>query len=181
MERFLAFDPANETIGASLVDFVQYADPKLMTPIVEKHGFTKIDPARWYPLQAWLDVLTDVAHSPGGWQTLVAIGQKVGAALPMPPEVNTLEQALLGAKYSLPLSHRGGYVGEVDARVMNDRHIQLIQLLPYPDNTAYGTFYGLSRRFLQGQKHALTIHSNQAGKNRYPRRDSDPLILDIQW
>jgi hypothetical protein len=111
--KYQAFDPNSEAIGSSLLGFIQCIRSKDIGPYLEKHGLTNIDPNGWYPVQTWLDVLSDLAEERPGQVMFdfVSVGMAVAAVIPLPEEYYAslpFEEALLASGGSgYKRNHRG--------------------------------------------------------------------------
>jgi hypothetical protein len=183
MGKFTAFDPDSEVSGRSVLAFIHCTKYEEIAPYLEKQGLLEVDPDLWYPVQAWLDVLRDIAEEAEGLDMMfdfISIGMKIGEMAPLPPEWAELplKDALLassGAGYRM--NHRGD-VGEIAAREIGDRHIQIMFRTPYPDDLFYGTYYGIAQRFMPAN-----LSFNLSYDPSEPRGDDggERTILNLTW
>jgi hypothetical protein len=180
LTQYTSFDPNVEVIGQNLLSFMQNVEADAIRPILEKHGLTKINPEQWYPMQQWLDVLSDLSQQSGAMFNMVAIGAAISETAIMPPEVEqmSLEQFLLLINDVYQMQHRNGDAGHVKAERLGAKHMCLEAYVPYPDDLEYGTAYGFARRFLPPQI-SFTVEYDPDT----PRRElgGDITLIHIQW
>jgi len=173
--RYVTFDPKAEVNGYSMLGFIQCLRKEEIRPYLMKHGLAEIDPAGWYPVQAWLDVMSDLAEDrpKQALFDFVAAGMKVAETTRFPSEFNSLPLPKIfeiGNENYRAVQHRGGDAGEIILEIVRSTH--LIQKLrtPYPDDVWYGLFHGICRRFLPpGIRFALhydedTLRRDQGGE-----------------
>ncbi len=55
-------DPDAEASGAAIIAVLNCARGDHLRPIMDKHGLRHVDPAEWYPMRLWLDVIKDIAR-----------------------------------------------------------------------------------------------------------------------
>ncbi|MBI5958152.1 MAG: hypothetical protein HY866_05430 [Chloroflexi bacterium] len=147
---YTSFEPNVEVIGQNLLSFIQNVNAEHIEPVLRKYGLAVIEPEKWYPLQQWLDVLSDLAIQSGGMFDLVAIGAAISQTALMPPEVEKMpfEQFLFLVNDVYQMQHRNGKAGEVKVEKIADQHMKIVVRVPYPDDLEYGTTYGFAHRFL---------------------------------
>jgi hypothetical protein len=162
------FDPKAEVLGAVIIAISQSINSDELTPILEAHGLTNIQPMNWYPLNQWIDTLNTVANDDNGTMNLVAASIKVSENISQASGDGTIKGAFLTANDTYNMNHRGGYVGEIRVDSSQDREITVSAYSPYPDDYLYGAFYGQARR------HA------QPGSNLRIYRDK-PYVYRIAW
>jgi hypothetical protein len=181
--KYQAFDPNSEAIGSSLLGFIQCIRSKDIGPYLEKHGLTNIDPNGWYPVQTWLDVLSDLAEERPGQVMFdfVSVGMAVAAVIPLPEEYYAslpFEEALLASGGSGYKRNHRGDAGEHSVEKVGEHHIKITIRTPYPDDLLYGVYYGLSRRFLPPGHHFTLQYDEET-----PRRDKggEVTIMHLTW
>ncbi len=174
MSTYQSFEPTVEVSGRPMLGFIQGIGQQTIQPYLEKHKVTDINPTEWYPLQKWLDVLSDLAKERPGMQTVnfVSIGMKIAEVIQFPPGFEELpfEQKILGIADNYQRDHRQGDAGEQIGEIVEDHHIKLTVRTPYPDDVWYGVYYGACRRFcppgvqytVEYDKHELRLE--QGGK-----------------
>jgi hypothetical protein len=152
--RYQAFDPVSEVIGQAMLGFIRCAKYGEIYPFLEKHGLTNIDPDRWYLVQTWLDVLSDLAEARPNqaMSDFVSVGMAIAEVAPMSPVYDDgmpFGDAMVASSGGGYLrGHRGGDVGGHSAKKIDDNHIIVTTRTPYPDDVVYGVLYGMARRYL---------------------------------
>lgn len=180
MTHYTSFDPNVEVIGQNVLSFVQNVEASAIRPILEKHNLSKVDPQKWYPMQQWLDVLSDVSEHSGAMFNMVAIGAAISQTAVMPPDVEQMRFEdfvhLINDVYQM--QHRKGDPGYVKADQPGDRHIRFEVRVPYPDDLEYGTTFGFARRFLPPGTHFTVTYDPDV-----PRRDQggEVTIIHVTW
>jgi hypothetical protein len=179
MEKLIAFDPDAQVIGQAILGAAQCAQSDEILPILKAHGLDNVEPAEWYPHQIWLDFLRDVAQqsSLSATSNLVAIGMGVAETAPEAVESFTLETALLSMNVAYQMSHRGEAGGFV-ITVVGERHIQVVDFSPYPDDFTYGFLYALARRFRPAGAHFAVIHDDLAPCRK---KGDDTCTFHVTW
>jgi hypothetical protein len=172
--RYKVFDPESKVIGQAMLGFKAAADQDLIEPLLEKAGLVDIQPDQWYPLQSWLNVLSDISEQAGEYAsmlTFVNIGQKVAASIKS-PEVDgfVAEKGFIEfmisdinqQQYSL-YQHRGS-VGSTIYEKMNEAHLKCNINSPYPPDFWYGIIYGLAKRYLRS---SFIVHYEDIAMRTY--------------
>jgi len=160
-----------EVTGNTMLSLLENINHDHIAPILEQHRLTHIYPDKWYPIQVWLDVLSDIQSMPGGMFDLVAIGMNIIERLPLPPEVDSVEVALLNFGEGYQWSHRNGDVGEIYTEILGERHVRVTISTPYPPDLMYGMTYAMARRLLPADGN-LTVNRTLKG---------DTMICDVTW
>jgi hypothetical protein len=172
-------DPSAAVIGQNMLSFIQNVNAADILPVLEQHGLSHIEPDKWYPLQEWLDILSELSSQSNAMFNMVAIGTAISETAILPPgaEQLSLEQILFAINDVYQMQHQGD-VGSVITEKVSDKHIKLIVCVPYPDDLEYGTAYGFARRFLPGS----TLFTVEYDANA-PRHDQggDNTIIHIKW
>ncbi|MBK8029805.1 MAG: hypothetical protein J0M07_04195 [Anaerolineae bacterium] len=170
MAEFKALNPKATVIGQAIMG-VSMALGERAVPILQKYGLGTIDPAAWYPQQAWLDVLREVDQ--GDMFDLVAIGKQVSSLVPLPGEINSVESALLMLTKTYDHNNRN-CPGTSSATLTGERQIQIDICDPYPRNMVYGVIYGFAARF---EPQAIVRYLN----NVPPPSASDCCTYIVTW
>jgi len=181
--KYQAFDPNTEVNGYSMLGFIQCLRKEEIRPYLEMRGLDNIDPEGWYPLQSWLDVLSDLAEKRPGQSMFdfVAVGMKVLEMTHFPPGFETLslpKMLAAGNEAYAKVQHRGGDAGEVVLEVIDPHHCVQKVRAPYPDDFWYGIFYGFCRRYLPPGTH-FTVYYDE----NMPRREQggEQTLIHITW
>ena len=180
MTNYQCFDPNAEVIGQNVQAFIQNLQAADIKPALERHGLTQIDPTAWYPIQKWLDVLSDLSGESGAMFNFVAIGAAIAQTAMLPPEVEklTFEQIIFGINDFYQMQHRNGNAGEIKVSKVAEKHLVLDVYVPYPDDLEYGTAFGFARRFLpEGANFNIAYDEDK------PRREQggESTIIHITW
>lgn len=180
MTKYISFEPKAEVIGHSVLAFISNTEAANIRPVLEQHNLVSIDPERWYELQEWLNVLSDLSARGGGMFNMVAIGAAISETTILPPEVEKMpfEQFLFLVDQVYQMQHRNGNVGSVQVEKVADKHMRLTLRVPYPDDLEFGTAYGFARRFLPPGTELMVQYNSTA-----PRREQggDCTVIDITW
>jgi hypothetical protein len=180
MAQFLSFDPNVEIIGQNVLGFIECSNQDSIRPLLKQHGLTDVKPDQWYPLQLWLDILSDISNQSGAMQDFVSIGVKIAETAVYPPQFANLsfEEILMQSNTTYQLQHRNGYAGEQTTEKLGDKHLLLTMKTPYPDDLAYGVVWGQARHFLpRGTQFTIQYDTSE------PRGDEggEYTRLDITW
>ncbi|MBN1201913.1 MAG: hypothetical protein JXJ20_08675 [Anaerolineae bacterium] len=148
--RKLTCPPGTETIGQLLNSWYENLQGDETRPIMEKHGMVNLNPTTWYPVRMLLDATNEIAENCNVTPNFVAIGMKIGEAVPLPPDMEnpTLEEVLMIWDDLYQGLHRGGDVGCIKIEKVSDTYFKTIQSGIYPDDMSYGVLYAYGRRFL---------------------------------
>lgn len=183
LQRYVSFDPNAEVVGRSILAFVQCTQSEEIAPYLEKYGLASVDPNAWYPVQTWLDVLSDIARQTATLDTMydfVSIGMKLADVVPLPSEYTKVpfnEALMASGGKGYQMNHRGN-VGEQTVTQIGDKHIQVRIRTPYPDDMFYGVYYGLARRFMPSGTNFTVAYDDSL-----PRRDQggEVTVLNLVW
>ena len=180
--RKLTCPPQSETIGINFhafTDNLQSADTR---PIMEKHGVADVEPFEWYPSVNLLNALNEIAENPNLVTNFVAIGMKIGEAVPFPPEMvdPTLPEVLMIWDDLYQGLHRNGDMGEIKCIKHSDKHYETVHTVPYPDDMSYGIQYAYGRRLLPPGTQFTVYYDPE-----HPARDhggtSEGTSIHIKW
>jgi hypothetical protein len=146
MTQFVAPDPGVEMRGSAMMAYVSGMIGDIR-PILAKHHLTTVLPDDWYPIQLSLDILKTIAGDRNSTANLVSIGMKIPDEAEFPPEINSVETALLALDTAYHMNHRNGEIGHYRAEIVGHHNITLVCDNPYPCDFDYGIIYSLVRRF----------------------------------
>ncbi len=180
MTRYTSFDPNVEIIGRNVLGFIKSANRDNILPILEKHDLAEIDPEKWYPLQNFLDVLSDLSEQGDAMFDFVSIGIKNAETVVFPPEFEGLsfdETLALTSEMSKTL-HRNGDAGYITVEKVSEKRVKYTLKMPYPDDYVYGELYGMARRFLPPGTHFVMTYDDDI-----PRREhgGEVTIIHLTW
>jgi hypothetical protein len=180
MKKYVASSPEAEVVGQMLLAIVESVYSERIMPVLEQHGITDVDPAKWYSWQTVLDFSKTLASDAStAMGNLVSVGMKVSdaSAALLPPEVDSIPAmfSILNTLYNTVVrSHNGeGY----EFKVLGDRHVQLVDNNPMPHDLVYGIVYGFARRF-NPPGGALTVKRDYLNPDS---PDADGAVYDITW
>jgi len=181
--KYQSFDPKVEVSGYPMLGFIQCLRKEEIAPYLELRGLLNINPEGWYPVQKWLDVLSDLAEERPGQAMFdfVAVGMKLIELTPFPPEWDALPLgqifAFANQNYA-SAQHRGGDAGEITTELIRPKHAITKLRTPYPDDFWYGVFYGFCRRYLPPGTHFTVYYDENT-----PRREQggEQTLIHITW
>ena len=135
MPQFKAFSPDVEIWGGSLlamVDGLARAGMPRDEALALLGRAGVLDPERegWYSHQALLDTLKE-AWGRYGEAALRSAGRAVPVGSRFPPEVETLERALLTLDIAYQVNHRGGRIGHYTCKPLAPRRMEIYCDNPY--------------------------------------------------
>jgi hypothetical protein len=112
MAQFKAFAPNVEVNGETVLSVLDGMGPYKESglKILADNGIKDPQPGVWYPQQAWLNAFKIIADKIGVC-TLLAIGKTIPANAKWPPQVDTVEKALVSIDIAYHINHRGGEIG----------------------------------------------------------------------
>ncbi len=177
MAQFVAFDPKVEVLGQSMLGIFTVMG-EAVKPLLVKHGLTDIKPEGWYPIQPYLDVYRDIFLNRQGKINLVNVGMKVPENAVFPPEIDSIDKAMLVLDEAYHLNHRGGEIGHYHAKVVNSRRIDIIAETPFPCDLDIGIVRGLAYRF-RPPKSDLAVYHDLDSPCR--KNGSDRCIYHVTW
>ncbi|GAB4512243.1 MAG: hypothetical protein OHK0046_11480 [Anaerolineae bacterium] len=180
MRKFTS-PPGLELAGYMTMTFVNNLQSVETTPVLARHGLANLDPNGWYPASKFMDALNELTHHDNRSANFVAIGLEVGKATPFPPDVRTLEDALLGWDKAYKSVHRNHHndIGSVKLQKVSPSHFKTIHDHLYPDDFSYGIIYGFAQRFLPQSVFFKVYYDLDL-----PRRDidnADQTVIHIEW
>jgi hypothetical protein len=148
MAMFQAFDPAVEVNGRTVYTIVDAmgVTRSLALLILRQNGIDDLQPAEWYPQQAWLDAFRDIARQLGG-PSLWKIGLKIPENALFPAEIDSLEGALRSIDVAYHMNHRGGEIGHYRVVEISDRSAVMVCNNPYPCDFDRGIIEAMANRF----------------------------------
>jgi hypothetical protein len=133
MAVYKSFPPEVEQSGAGILAFVGELDDlrQVGLRILARHGVVEPEPGKWYPLQAYLDALREIAELSGP-ATLKAIGRQIPEKAIWPAGIDSVETALKSVNSAYQLNHRGGDVGQYLFTKTRERSGRMVCNNPFP-------------------------------------------------
>jgi hypothetical protein len=116
--------------------------------ILADNGIPQLEPQGWYPMRNALTAIKSIEEKIGP-VTMRAVGRKVPEHAKFPPEITTLEQALLSLNVAYQMNHRGQHAGNIGGyRFDTAGHGgRMVCDNPYPCNFDHGIIEALCERF----------------------------------
>lgn len=124
-------------------------------------GIEAVNAESWYPWHVLLDLQKLILQELGP-DALFTVGTNVPGRATFPPEVDTLDMALLQVVKAYPMNHRGGDIGfykllrfEADGRWASmECHT------PYSRDFERGLFYAMTQKYLPEQADSIVVTSH---------------------
>lgn len=147
--KLIASSSEAQALGRVLLPLLNNPRADTIAPLLKQAGLASIDPQQWYSQQRLLDILLAVAEADGKLgEDLVSVGMSLIDAVPLPADVNTLEDAIGELPMLYHSLHRDVPLEEGFRWQHSDPHtLRLYVNTPYPDSFVYGYLYALARRF----------------------------------
>jgi hypothetical protein len=114
MAEFTSYDPENvEALGEVIESFV-LAFPEQIRPhgveALERQGIREIKPDQYYPAQAFLNAMKEIAEK-AGRNMMTRVGERIALRVDMPEGFDTLKTALEGLDTAYHSKYIGGEIG----------------------------------------------------------------------
>lgn len=151
MPVYKSLDPATEIIGASILGSLNVMDVEYIKPLLEKHGLGNIQPDVWYPLNMWLDFLSELSEYRGSMFDFVAIGikiiEKTAELIPTPPAMAALpfEQRMGMINQSYHMQYRNGNIGDLKIEPTGEKRLTITDTTASPSDLLYGILWASAR------------------------------------
>lgn len=143
--------------------------------ILNLYGIDTFNEDEWYPVELALELFKAIEMRTNK-QNLIALGMAYVETALFPPEIDSIESGLtlLANTYDINcrnVAENEGYV----TKVIDDHHIQVKDLNPFPHDVVYGFIWGLCRRFKEEGEH-FTVHREYLNEEK---PDSAGAIYNI--
>lgn len=182
MPQFKAFSPNVEIWGGSLLAMVDGLASAGMPrdevlALLGREGV--LDPQRegWYSHQALLNVLRE-AEIRCGEAALRSAGRAVPVGSRFPPEVETLERALLTLDIAYQVNHRGGRIGHYTCKPLGARRMELFCDNPYGCELDHGIIETLFARHAAAGFRPRLAHQPGTGCRKQGHR---ACVYQVEW
>ncbi len=170
-ELYKASSPEAEFVGTILLSLSQNIRADVIKPVLEKYGLQDLDPMTYYPQQKVLDAMREIEEQ-FTFEELVAIGVKSTEVMPLPPEVTSLEMAIMGlGPYYKALCRNTPPEEGITVEWLGPRHARTINNQPGPPFIVYGNIYGVARRFRSKGVEPLVLLTKK----------ETPFEIEIKW
>jgi hypothetical protein len=159
MAQFRAFSPSVFVNGQTVLSVMKGmgAFSQMASDILARHGIKDLDPAAWYPQQAWLDAFGDISKSVGP-RTLDRIGMSIPESAKFPPGIDGVESALASIDVAYHLNHRGGEIGHYAFAKTGENQGVMECRNPYPCDFDHGIIQAMTKRFTSPGKTSTVTH-----------------------
>jgi hypothetical protein len=176
MAEFISFDPGVEVLGRVVLS--TFAAPDEQTePVLGEYGLREADPESWYPLQALLDVLQELAER--GHFNMISIGMTIPDVAKFPTKIDTVEDALVMLGEAYQMNHRGGAIGEYVFKKTGEQTGEMLCRNPYPSDFDYGLIYRLIQKYRPDDSAKFRVARDDSLSNR--TNGGDACIYHISW
>jgi len=143
-----AHSPEIEVDGRTLIaDISGMLVGSVARHLLAEQGVHEVDPTRWYPQQAWLNVYRSINEQLGS-DTLYSIGRRIPYTADFPDDsMFDVPSALAAIDVAYQGSHRGGEIGHYKfiERARDDYEIHSAN--PYPNEFNLGIISSLVERY----------------------------------
>ncbi len=181
MTQFTVWADDAEVGGRVMLGFIQTMTASDIAPVINKYGLADAHPDKWYPMQTYLDALSEVAALNNPVVDLVSIGMAIVEAGLFPTGFESMSYIEVMSCWQefYHLYNRGKGAGTIFAEIIDPGgHIRMVDCTPYPDDMQYGTLYGAASRFLPRSTEFAVFFDDHL-----PRKDEGArkTILHIRW
>ncbi len=147
-DAYVSLDPVATINGNTLRALLAaFHIPQLAREILARYGLpADPQPEHWYPLQAWLDVLSELELFYGE-RTVYAVGLQIATISVWPTHITTLEQALQALDEACRLNVKGAPIGYYRTESLQPRKMLVHCLTPTPIDFECGIITGIARKF----------------------------------
>jgi hypothetical protein len=137
MAEFVSFDPNVEVSGQSMLCVVAGMG-KSAKPLLEKYGLDKLEADKWYKLQPILDFYKEISLAKSSLLNLHSTGLKVPDFAVFPPDIDSIQKAMLSLDEAYHMNHRGGEIGHYRPTTVSTHQIDIHAETPFPCDLDYG-------------------------------------------
>lgn len=144
--------------------------------VLKRYGIDQLQPDEWYDLQLYLDILREIAEGDQNVASnLVQVGMGVSEHGALPPEIDSLEKALMSLQTVYDMNHQnGGQAWSVE--IVDDNTIHCSIDSPYPHDMDYGIVYGFAKRFSKGERFSVAFEDPSLRNNT----EGTPVTLIVK-
>ncbi len=168
---YQASSPEAEYVGALLLSMTQNLRAETIRPVLSRNGLQDFDPTAYYSQQKILNVLREIEQS-FTFEELVAIGIKSTEVMPLPPEVTSLEVAIMGlGAYYKSLCRNIPPEEGITIEWLGERHARTINNQPTPPFIVYGNIYGVAKQFRTENVQPVVLLT----------KNETPFEIEIRW
>lgn len=177
----LRCSPDTQVLGAIVLSIFGTSRLEDLQPYFDKYGLKQYDPDKYYPIEPLFKLVNEIVEDRKGLDSmfdLVSMGISNGTSIPLPPEIDTMEKWLMIWGKRHPVLYHGTDIGYVKCEKNSDSNFTVRVRWPWMDDIAYGTIYGMCKRFLPPDSEFVVEYDGTV-----PRADegADETVLHIRW
>ena len=185
MPQFKSFAPGVRVSGRMVLAFTECVSYRDISPYLSRHGFLgrhglqSLDPDKWYYLQDWLNVMSEMVEREDESSALcdfMGIGRGMAVTLGLLEKVAyyPLFETIHTIAYLFTELHQGGDAGKITAKRISHDYIQVVSGIPYPDDLLFGLLTEIAERY-DARRYPVQFNTDT------PRRDEggEVTIYDI--
>jgi hypothetical protein len=180
MAQFVGFAEGVEVNGETvyaIVDGMGAFKSKALD-ILARNGIRDPKAGNWYLQQSWLDSFKEIAETLGD-NTLLAIGRKIPENAKFPPQINTIEKALLAIDVAYHINHRKGEIGHYHFSSTGPKSAKLVCRNPYPCAFDRGIIEAMAKRFKPKDSMLATVKHDDSCPCR--KKGADSCTYTVAW
>jgi hypothetical protein len=173
--------PDTQVLGAVALSILGTSRLNDLQPYFEKYGITNCLPNEYYPVESLVPMMGEIVHDHQLMDSMfdfVSMGIANGLAVPLPPEVDTLEKWLNVFERRYPTLYHGTDIGYVKCEQLAETHYQMHVCWPWVDDIAYGMIYGMCKRFLPPGHGFDVYYDEQATRADH---GGEETIIHVKW
>lgn len=179
MAQFKAFASNVEVNGETILSVMDGmgVTKELAYRFLAEQGIKDPQPGHWYSQQAWLNAFRMIAEKIGP-ATLLAIGKTIPENAKWPPNIDTIEKALVSIDIAYHLNHRGGDIGCYQFKSTGPKSAKVICHNPYPSEFDRGIIVAVARKFApKGTFPAVKLDESAPTRNK----GADECTFLVTW
>lgn len=159
MKHRKVVDPGLETSGRIIKALVEEMKD-IGVRVLKRHGIEDLEDAKWYPMQAVLDSVAEIAEY-GGASTLNALGRRAVLVTPLPAHVNSMDSALASLDSMSRQAHRGAGVGYWTYESLGSQSRRLLCTSPFPCDLTLGVVQALAEKMAPAGAEPVVAHEGE--------------------
>lgn len=189
---FKAMDARVEVNGETVLSVVDGMGSmkSLSLRVLKKVGIENPEKGKWYPQQAWLSAFKEISDNIGA-NTLFQIGQSIPKSAQFPPEINTIDRALMAIDVAYHMNHRigsaplfnpangtmGEGIGHYSCSPAGPRSMTIKCINPYPCDFDRGIIEAMAKRFKPTDSTALQLRHGEGCRSK----GSEQCVFHVSW
>lgn len=168
-------------LGAVVLSILGASRLEDLEPYFKKYGIAQCCPTDYYPVEPLSHMVDDIVHDRHTMDSMfdfVSMGIANALAIPLPPEVDTLEKWLTIFEGRYKTLYHGTDVGYVKCERVGKNHYQLHIRWPWADDIGYGMVYGMCKRFLPLGSHYDVYYDESVDR---ADEGAEETLLHVEW